>query len=227
MRYITAFLCPPLAVLLCGRPLTAFLCLFCTLCFYFPGVIVACLVVADANAQRRHNHAIATAVWSNRRIVNAIQRQAHQQRSGVDGSPSTPELVGPDKGHVIAVEGGYDLPVRPRSGPRNHVAALVATTMLGIAAVAAYFAVTRPLSDRTGPTPETVDRKDVAAEAEPAKPPRRVAPDDRAVSLLRMGDSLAKMGKIDAAERYYRRIISEHPDAPAADEARLRLGEPN
>ena len=45
MRYLIALLLPPLAVLLCGKPLQFVLNLVLTLCFWVPGMIHAILVV--------------------------------------------------------------------------------------------------------------------------------------------------------------------------------------
>ena len=48
MLYLVAVVCPPLAVLLCGKPFQAILSLFLSLLIWFPGVLHAVLVV--------HNH---------------------------------------------------------------------------------------------------------------------------------------------------------------------------
>lgn len=45
MRYVLALLLPPLAVLLCGKPIQFFLNLLLCLFFWIPGVIHAILVV--------------------------------------------------------------------------------------------------------------------------------------------------------------------------------------
>lgn len=55
MRYLFAILFPPLAVLLCGKPLTAILNFFLSLLFYFPGLIHALLVVNATLADERNN----------------------------------------------------------------------------------------------------------------------------------------------------------------------------
>lgn len=47
MRYFLSFLLPPLAVLLCGKPLLALLNILLTLMGWIPGVIFALLVVHD------------------------------------------------------------------------------------------------------------------------------------------------------------------------------------
>jgi uncharacterized membrane protein YqaE (UPF0057 family) len=56
MRYFLAILLPPLAVLLCGKPIQALLNLVLTLCFWVPGAVHAVLVVnqyyEDRNADR-------------------------------------------------------------------------------------------------------------------------------------------------------------------------------
>lgn len=45
MRYLLAIILPPVAVLLCGKPLQALLNLLLTLCFWIPGVVHALFVV--------------------------------------------------------------------------------------------------------------------------------------------------------------------------------------
>ena len=59
MLYILAFLLPPLAVLLCGKPVQAFLNIFLSLLFWFPGVIHAILVVHEHYADKRNKELIA------------------------------------------------------------------------------------------------------------------------------------------------------------------------
>jgi uncharacterized membrane protein YqaE (UPF0057 family) len=59
MRYLLAFLLPPLAVLLCGKPLQAVLNLGLTLLFWVPGVIHACLVVHEHLADKRAERMVA------------------------------------------------------------------------------------------------------------------------------------------------------------------------
>ena len=53
MRYFLAIILPPLAVLLCGKPLQFVLNLILTLFFWIPGMIHAILVVHDYNADKR------------------------------------------------------------------------------------------------------------------------------------------------------------------------------
>jgi uncharacterized membrane protein YqaE (UPF0057 family) len=64
MRYLLAIILPPLAVLLCGKPLQALLNLLLTLCFWVPGVVHAILVVHAHLEDKRTG-----------RIVDAIQRR--------------------------------------------------------------------------------------------------------------------------------------------------------
>lgn len=47
VRYFLSFLLPPVAVLLCGKPILALLNLILTLLGYIPGVVHALLVVND------------------------------------------------------------------------------------------------------------------------------------------------------------------------------------
>lgn len=67
MRYFLAIVLPPLAVLLCGKPLQAFLNIFLTLSGWIPGALHALFVVhnhdADVRAQslERAYYAAATA----------------------------------------------------------------------------------------------------------------------------------------------------------------------
>jgi uncharacterized membrane protein YqaE (UPF0057 family) len=58
MRYFLAIFLPPVAVLLCGKPLQALLNVLLTLCLWVPGTIHAILVVADTKAQARNKQLI-------------------------------------------------------------------------------------------------------------------------------------------------------------------------
>ena len=53
MRYLLAIFLPPVAVLLCGKPIQALLNLFLTLLLWVPGVIHALLVVHNHMADKR------------------------------------------------------------------------------------------------------------------------------------------------------------------------------
>lgn len=63
MRYLLAILLPPVAVFLCGKPLTALLNIVLTLCFWIPGVVHALFVV--------HSH---LAEKQTQKIVDAIEK---------------------------------------------------------------------------------------------------------------------------------------------------------
>jgi len=51
--YLLAILCPPIAVLLTGKPIQAVLNLFLSICLYFPGLIHAMSVVGASKADKR------------------------------------------------------------------------------------------------------------------------------------------------------------------------------
>ena len=53
MMYLLALILPPVAVLLCGKPVQAILNFFLSLFFFIPGVIHAILVVHDKKADDR------------------------------------------------------------------------------------------------------------------------------------------------------------------------------
>ena len=58
MLYLLAILIPPLAVLLCGKPLQALLILFLTLLLWIPGMLHALFVVNAHYADQRNERAI-------------------------------------------------------------------------------------------------------------------------------------------------------------------------
>lgn len=58
MRYLLAILLPPVAVLLCGKPLQALLNVLLTLLLWVPGVLHAFAVVADYKAEKRTDRMI-------------------------------------------------------------------------------------------------------------------------------------------------------------------------
>jgi uncharacterized membrane protein YqaE (UPF0057 family) len=53
MRYLLAIIFPPMAVLLCGKPVQFLLNILLTLLFWIPGVIHAILVVNSHLADKR------------------------------------------------------------------------------------------------------------------------------------------------------------------------------
>jgi uncharacterized membrane protein YqaE (UPF0057 family) len=64
MRYFLAIILPPLAVLLCGKPIQFLLNIILTLMFWIPGVIHAILVVNSHLADKRTD-----------RIIKAIEKR--------------------------------------------------------------------------------------------------------------------------------------------------------
>ena len=53
MKYLVAIICPPLAVLMCGRPMQALVNLALTLCLWVPGIIHALFIVNRAMADEK------------------------------------------------------------------------------------------------------------------------------------------------------------------------------
>lgn len=64
MRYLLAILLPPLAVLLCGKPIQFVLNLILTLLFWIPGSVHALFVVHNHLADQRAD-----------RIIRSMQQQ--------------------------------------------------------------------------------------------------------------------------------------------------------
>ena len=64
MRYFLAIILPPLAVLLCGKPIQCILNVFLTLLFWIPGVIHAILIVHSHLADKR-----------TKKIIQAIKKE--------------------------------------------------------------------------------------------------------------------------------------------------------
>lgn len=67
MLYLIAILLPPIAVLLCGKPMQALLNLLLTLFLWIPGMIHAILVVNSTQADRR-----------NQQVIEAIHQQKNR-----------------------------------------------------------------------------------------------------------------------------------------------------
>ena len=63
MRYLLAIILPPLAVLLCGKPVQFFLNIILTLFLWIPGMIHALFVVSSHLADKRTD-----------RIIKAMRR---------------------------------------------------------------------------------------------------------------------------------------------------------
>ena len=75
MKYLLAILLPPVAVLMCGKPVQACLNVLLTICFWIPGVIHAMLVVSSTQADNR----TTKLVTSNAAVAAAIERQTAAQ----------------------------------------------------------------------------------------------------------------------------------------------------
>ena len=58
MRYLISIILPPLAVLLCGKPMQALLNCFLTLFLWIPGVLHALFVVSSHKADQRNKELI-------------------------------------------------------------------------------------------------------------------------------------------------------------------------
>jgi uncharacterized membrane protein YqaE (UPF0057 family) len=58
MRYLFAIILPPLAVLLCGKPIQFLLNIILTMFFWIPGVIHALCVVSSHLADKRNEKLI-------------------------------------------------------------------------------------------------------------------------------------------------------------------------
>jgi len=56
---LLAIIFPPLAVLLCGKPIQAVLNIFLWACIIIPGIIHAIIVVNARNADKRNNRLIS------------------------------------------------------------------------------------------------------------------------------------------------------------------------
>jgi len=74
MRVILAFALPPLAVLLCGKPLRALLNILLTACFWIPGVVHALVIVYGTLYDERTDRTL-------REMESAIARHRPEVRS--------------------------------------------------------------------------------------------------------------------------------------------------
>ena len=64
MKYLLAFLLPPLAVLMCGKPILALLNIVLTALGWIPGILHALFIVNNFNADRRNKNLIEAIVKS-------------------------------------------------------------------------------------------------------------------------------------------------------------------
>lgn len=65
MRYLLAILLPPIAVLLCGKPIQFLLNILLTLLFWIPGIIHALLVVSNHLSDKRTDKIVESIEKSN------------------------------------------------------------------------------------------------------------------------------------------------------------------
>jgi uncharacterized membrane protein YqaE (UPF0057 family) len=74
MRYLIAILLPPLAVLLCGKPLQTLLNLVLTCFFWIPGVVHALFIVNETIADERQGRLIKE-MRRNRKVLQSVAWQ--------------------------------------------------------------------------------------------------------------------------------------------------------
>jgi uncharacterized membrane protein YqaE (UPF0057 family) len=60
MRYLLAIFLPPVAVLLCGKPMSALINLLLCLLFFIPGIIHAWMVVKEYHQDKRTDKTITS-----------------------------------------------------------------------------------------------------------------------------------------------------------------------
>lgn len=81
--YLLAFLCPPLAILLCGKPFQAMLSV--PLCIpYFPSALWALLVVSDRKAWQRTRAVTGNADKNSKGQIKAMERQTREQVAAME-----------------------------------------------------------------------------------------------------------------------------------------------
>ena len=82
---IVAILLPPLAVLLCGKPIQSLINIPLTLLFWLPGMIHAIIVVNNHNADKRQKSLIAA-----QNAASAAQTAALAANQPHPASPASP-----------------------------------------------------------------------------------------------------------------------------------------
>jgi uncharacterized membrane protein YqaE (UPF0057 family) len=80
MRYLLAIFLPPVAVLLCGKPVTAILNACLCLLFWIPGVIHALIVVASHKGDVRSKKQIKAMDRQSKAIAQAVAAQQQPPR---------------------------------------------------------------------------------------------------------------------------------------------------
>ena len=105
MRVILAFALPPLAVLLCGKPLRALLNVILTACFWVPGVVHALVIVYGTLYDERTERTL-------RQIETAIAKHRPEARSALARQRRRAFLVQAMVGLVLLLA-GYVLSTGP------------------------------------------------------------------------------------------------------------------
>ena len=94
MLYLIALVFPPLALLLCGKPFQALICLpLC--CFYFPAALWAILVVANHNADRRALKVADIQVQAIKAQTAALHRLAKSHEKAVESQGALAPVPAP------------------------------------------------------------------------------------------------------------------------------------
>lgn len=119
MKYLIALLCPPLAILLCGRLFLALISIPLLL-FYFPSALLALLVVSSSNADRRHREHLSAMKDQTREMTKAMKKQRHEPRVTVVQQtvnvivPQVPQQkLAPPAPSAVEVEDVPELPRQP------------------------------------------------------------------------------------------------------------------
>ncbi len=90
--YLLAFVCPPLAILLCGKPFQALLSIP-LLCMYFPSALWALLVVSDHKANRRTDRLIRAADRNAKELLRSAERNAAEVARAVRQQQPRPQVI--------------------------------------------------------------------------------------------------------------------------------------
>jgi hypothetical protein len=112
MRYLLCFLCPPLAILLCGKPIQAIICI--PLCVtIFPPMLWALLVVSGHKADLRNNKQMKNATRNSKAQIKAIERQTRATERAIRESQPSQTVV------VQVVQVHVEPPERPQLPPQG------------------------------------------------------------------------------------------------------------
>jgi uncharacterized membrane protein YqaE (UPF0057 family) len=81
MRYLMAFFLPPVAVLLCGKPVRLCASVPLTLCLWVPGVVHALVVVRRQATEERAERLAAVVLASEERLRRGRRARWHATRA--------------------------------------------------------------------------------------------------------------------------------------------------